>query len=190
VVTPTQITLAAGRHHVELSLAGHRVSKASDVDIGAGERLRYERALQPMRASLRVRSTPDGAKVWLDGQELGETPLAREIPADGAAHELKLEKPGFLAVTVPIRLEDGQAVDVERPLALAVRRGKLNLQVDPWAYVYFEGRRIAEAPVAGLSLPVGKQTLRLENPRLGKSKTVVVEVPEKGVGLASFSMGD
>jgi hypothetical protein len=189
-VTPTQIRLAPGRHQIELHLAGHRTSKVADVDIGAGERLRYERALQPMRTGLRVRSSPDGARVSLDGELLGETPLAREVPADGQAHQLRLEKPGFLALDVPVTLSDGVGVDVERTLVPAVRRGKLNLQVDPWAYVYFEGRRIAEAPVAGLSLPVGKQTLRLDNPRLGRSKTVVVEVPEKGTGLASFSMND
>ena len=85
-------------------------------------------------------------------------------------------------------LAAGEAVVVERTLEAEVRYGKLNLQVDPWAYVYFEGKQVAEAPIAGLKLPVGKQKLRLVNPAIHAEKTVVVDVPAKGVGAASFDM--
>jgi hypothetical protein len=189
--TPTLVELPAvpGDHHrLELRLAGHRPFDG-DVVVRAGERLRYERPLEPMHASLRVATEPAGAQVSLDGKPLGVSPLSLAgLPADGATHTLRLERDGFLPVDVPVQLGDGAAVEVERALEPEVRWGKLNLQVDPWAYVYFDGKRIAEAPVAGLKLPVGKQKLKLVNPAIHAEKTVTVDVPAKGVGSAAFSM--
>ena len=41
------------------------------------------------------------------------------------------------------------------------------------------GRKVAEAPVKGLRLPIGRQELRLVNPPSGRRKTIMVTVPGK-----------
>jgi tRNA A-37 threonylcarbamoyl transferase component Bud32 len=189
--TPTVVTLAAStgdRHDLVLRLAGFR-SFHGDVTVRNGERLRYDRSLEAARASLRVVTTPPAAEVTLDGKPIGPSPLeVGDLLVDGAPHSLHLAKEGFRGLDVPLALEAGASLVVERSLEPEVRFGKINLQVDPWAYVYFEGKQVAEAPIAGLRLPVGKQKLRLVNPAIHAEKNVVVDVPAKGVGAASFTM--
>jgi serine/threonine-protein kinase len=56
-------------------------------------------------------------------------------------------------------------------------RGTIDLFCDPWADVYFNGRKIATAPKRSIELPVGRHRLTLRNPVQGRSTTIVVEVP-------------
>ena len=52
--------------------------------------------LRPELATLTIDSTPSGARVFVDGQELGETPLARENDfAAGAEVTVRLVKSGY-----------------------------------------------------------------------------------------------
>ncbi|MBK6685970.1 MAG: serine/threonine protein kinase [Deltaproteobacteria bacterium] len=54
--------------------------------------------------TLDVDSVPAGAAVFLDGEELGKTPLELKVPA-GAQGHLQLKKDGFLPWTQTIRLD-------------------------------------------------------------------------------------
>jgi serine/threonine-protein kinase len=58
-----------------------------------------------------------------------------------------------------------------------LRYGRIDLFVQPWANVYFHDRKIADAPVQGLRLPVGHQRLTLVNPVLHRQRTVEIDVP-------------
>jgi hypothetical protein len=111
---------------------------------------------------------------------VGRTPLANvTVAADGGAHKLRLRRHGFNDVTVEVRLADAQDVVVDQKLTPATRFGTIDLHVDPWALVYLDGRQIGEAPVKGLSLPVGKHRLKLVNPVQHRQTTVAVVVPAK-----------
>jgi TolB-like protein len=52
-------------------------------------------ALERVQTSLRVESTPAGARVWLDGELVGVTPLVR--PTTPGRHRLRLEHEGYIA---------------------------------------------------------------------------------------------
>jgi hypothetical protein len=125
---------------------------------------------------LEVKTEPSGASVELDDRPLGETPLVDDVPADGQRHLVRIRKPRYADVTEPIVLADGKTVEIGRTLEPTVRYGMIDLSVDPWADVYFEGRKVGQAPVQGLRLPVGTHKLRLLNPPMGKSLEYTVEV--------------
>jgi len=59
----------------------------------------------------------------------------------------------------------------------APRYGALDLYTIPWSNVYVAGRKVGEAPLTGLRLPVGRHRIRLENPAARLHKEVTVEVP-------------
>ena len=61
-------------------------------------------SVEPISGILEIDSRPQGARVFLDGEERGETPLILEGIAVGG-HELRLEKRGYqtLATTKPVR---------------------------------------------------------------------------------------
>jgi hypothetical protein len=69
-------------------------------------------ALMVGPARLTVRSSPPGAYVTLDGKEIGQTPLEREVP--GGQHTLRLRHRGHIAAqrTVTLVPEIAEAIDV------------------------------------------------------------------------------
>lgn len=183
--TPTSLAVApsdAKRPHVvELRLPGYRTWKHSSVVVASSQRYRLAVTLEPTRMALDVRSTPAGAEIDLDGNSLGKTPLTiPNLPADGAQHTLRLHLAGHTDVTVPVLLEDGAHLTVDKKLEAELRYGRINVHVDPWADVYWNGSHVAEAPVSGLRLPVGRQRLKLVNPVQKRSTTITVDVPANG----------
>src|SRR5204863_6596673 len=102
----------------------------------------------------------------LDGTSLGDSPLLRsDLTADDRPHTLAISKKGFSPIEVEIQLADSKTLEIDRALEPEVRMGRLNLTIEPWAYVYFNGKRLADGS-AQLSLPVGRQKLRLVNTAL------------------------
>jgi tRNA A-37 threonylcarbamoyl transferase component Bud32 len=183
-VTPTTIHVArpnAGeRHRLVLQLPGHRPWENVAVALQPGSRAFYRAQLEPLATRLVVHSDPSGADVDLDGRGIGRTPLAGlSVPADGGAHKLRLRHHGFLDEAADVTLVDRQDVVVERKLVPAPRFGTIDLHVEPWALVFLDGRQVGEAPIKGLSLPLGHHRLKLVNPIQHRQTTVAVDVPGK-----------
>ena len=72
--------------------------------------------LEPMRKDVRVTTTPPGASVLLDGQEIGASPAAaKDLPffihpetGNWNQHVVKALKPGYDPIEVPISWDQGQ----------------------------------------------------------------------------------
>ncbi|MGC8875725.1 RodZ domain-containing protein [Thermus sp.] len=118
----------------------------------------------PERYPLRVASEPPGARVYLDGFYLGQTPLEAP-PLEGGRRVLRLELPGYRPVE--------EEISLDRPLALRYRlqalpenpgpppqeapasSGKLVLKVEgrSWLRVTRGGKRLYEGiPEVGAEL--------------------------------------
>jgi hypothetical protein len=183
--TPTTIDVAdpTRARSLELRLPGYRPWHEAAVVLKPGEHAFYRPQLEALSTRLVVRSEPPGAEVALDGRTIGRTPISNQaVPADGATHQLRLRRHGFADATEAVQLVDGRDVVLDRTLtkvAPAPRFGTIDLHVDPWALVYLDGRKIGEAPVRGLSLPLGRHRLKLVNPVQHRQMTLAVEVPAK-----------
>jgi tRNA A-37 threonylcarbamoyl transferase component Bud32 len=183
--TPTTIEVPDPQRarRLELRLPGYRPWQEASVVLKPGERAFYRPQLEALSTRLIVRTEPAGAEVALDGRTIGRTPISNQaVPADGHTHQLRLRRHGFADVTESVELVDGKDVVVDRALAKvapAPRFGTIDLHVDPWALVYLDGRKIGEAPVRGLSLPLGRHRLKLVNPVQRRQMTLAVEVPAK-----------
>ena len=70
----------------------------------------------PTAVHLRVNSQPPGAKVFLDGREVGRTPFDGEYPRDGESHIVRAELPGHAPASETVVLERDHA------LSLALRK--------------------------------------------------------------------
>jgi hypothetical protein len=83
----------------------------------------YDFVLQPLRKDVTVTSTPPDAHVYLDGRNIGKTPLTEKDLAfttdpqtnQWNAHKLKVLKPGYEAVEQALSWDDGQT---DYPVAL------------------------------------------------------------------------
>ena len=69
-------------------LDGDRVQEESD------ESLAEEAPAEPTSVKVQLRSFPDGATVWLDGEEVGTTPLDTEVPFGEERVGVRLEVAG------------------------------------------------------------------------------------------------
>jgi tRNA A-37 threonylcarbamoyl transferase component Bud32 len=183
--TPTTIAVTdpTRARRLELRLPGYRPWQEAAVVLKPGEHAFYRAQLEALSTRLVVRTDPPGAEVALDGRTIGRTPISNQgVPADGGTHKLRLRRHGFVDVTEDVQLVDGRDVVLDRTLAKttpAPRYGTIDLHVDPWALVYLDGRQIGEAPVRGLSLPLGRHRLKLVNPVQRRQMTLAVEVPAK-----------
>jgi len=95
-VTPRRLArVPRGTHQLRLALAGHHdVTRAIPIDKRRAAVHFNLRPIPPV-GTLVVRSEPAGAHVWLDGERFLDTPARVESVSPGA-HELKVERPGWL----------------------------------------------------------------------------------------------
>jgi hypothetical protein len=68
----------------------------------------------PAPAKVAIRSTPDGAEIYLDGQMIGSTPSTLEVPA--GTHELSVRLSGFQDWTRSMRVLSGSEINLDAKL--------------------------------------------------------------------------
>ena len=134
---------------------------------------------------LNVRSTPPGAKVFVDDRETGRTPMAVRNLAEGP-HRVRIERDGYAAHDRRIVITRGRPVQLvnatlarrtppaPRPARTAAVRsqapppvppGRGGLMVDsrpPGARVYLDGTLLGITPLSQPSVPAGDHAIRLE----------------------------
>jgi hypothetical protein len=147
---------------------------------------------------LSVDSRPAGARVQLDSDGRGQTPLELEL-APGT-HELAFSLPGYAPEKRQVSLKLAEhlnlIVDLEKlaaPVAETVdaghkpevkavaKTGKLTIDTTPWTSVYLGNRKLGDTPLVQYPLPAGRQVLRLVNPEQNLSSTIEVDIAANDV---------
>ena len=140
-------------------------------------------ALPKAHAMLHIVTTPPGAQVSLGGRVLGETPLTAN-DLDAAKHAtLTITHAGYEPQKVDVSLELGKTTELTRELKELPKLGTVRITIKgAWAEVYFKGKDLGRNyTMSGLTpfhLPVGTQTLVLENTPAHKKKTITIDVTE------------
>lgn len=149
--TPLTLRLPARKHTLFLSLAGHEDAQRP-IELKAGDASTLTVALVPLRPFLRVVTTPPGARISVDGEALGPTPLDRAV--DGGQRTVRIELDGFESVERAVTL--GPVHTREAPYLLevglekAVPRGDLELTVTPaGSEIFIDGQPRGKAPLGG-----------------------------------------
>lgn len=135
--------LNTGLYTVEARKESHYPTRKT-VDIKAGETTEILlEAPIPRYGSLNINTDPIGAKVFVDGEFLGETPnIFRNILA--GARTLRVEKNGFVSESQTITIEEGKVT----PLDLTLQNGGsviIHSQV-PGTEVFVDGTHVGNAP--------------------------------------------
>ena len=149
--TPIQdMEVPPGRHAFTVE-ADRYAPAAFEVSVrGLGERQSIDVALSPLWADISISSLPAGARIMLDGEDVGETPLAVEI-LEGT-HELALVKPGFDTFSTALRVVANQPQKLG-PFTLVESDGLLAIDSKPSAATVmvageFRGRTPLELSLA------------------------------------------
>jgi len=168
--TPVGLELPPGRHTLEMR--GFGAAKVLPVEIAANvETTQLVAWPKPRRVgTLRVTSTPTGARVLLDGEPRGVTPLAVEQVAAGT-HALVVEGPAG-SVEQPVEVEADGTVTVDVP----IYSGWLAVFAPIEVRIFLQGKLLGTSLDGRLLVPPGKHQLELINPALGyrEQRTVTV----------------
>lgn len=163
--TPLTLELPRTPQRIFVSLAGHETSERP-VELSADSALTV--ALVPILPVLRVETRPAGARVLVDGEPAGSTPLTRPVAA--GAHTIRVELEGFEPIerTVTLGPEHTKAspLPVEIELSKAIPRGELVLSVSPaGAEVLVDRELVGRAPLTEpLVLTEGLHTIEVRAP--------------------------
>lgn len=114
--TPLTQDMAVGSYNLEVRSADGMSSLTRVVVISVDKESEVKGKLEFVGCKLTVASQPEGAKVLVDGKEIGVTPLKdANIPA--GEHEIRVEKEGFEPHVAKITAKKGGSA----PLALTLK---------------------------------------------------------------------
>ncbi len=100
------VELAPGDHTLRLEHKRYQPIEKTVTVTGAGQRQSLQVELQPSWALVSVQSEPAGASLFVDGEELGVTPLTLEMTA--GKRRVVLEKKAFAPLEIDLEVEAGQ----------------------------------------------------------------------------------
>jgi len=104
-----------------------------------------------------------GAKVFVDGEEVGVTPLAAPVWVDAGQREIRVSKPGYVDAVRSLQVAGGGEVVVGMALEQEVHRGRLLVKTGSNDIVAVDGRVVGKGGWEG-SLKSGGHTLRVSAP--------------------------
>ncbi len=176
---PAVHTITAGVDHVVRALDAHGVELSRDhVTATVGEIRELTLTARSVSASLRVATTPAGASVRIDGELLGQTPLAIDVAP--SPHHVEVVLAGYVPVADDVSFAGpGEQAMLSFALRRQVTRpvpdrhpppppathatGTLRIATDPYSEVYEGARHLGTTPLQ-TTLPVGHHTLSLRSP--------------------------
>ena len=145
----------------------------------------------PATSILRMRSKPSGAKVLVDGVGVGKTPTNWSLGVPGQSYWVEFQLPGHEPFkTKAVGPPRGPGEVVRGTLReLPAGPGLLDVNTTPWAKVYIDGTYVGDTPIRGHSLPAGKHSIRLSNPRLEVDKEATISIRAGETTKKYFELG-
>ena len=155
----TRFLLPAGRHDVTALLEWY--SKASQtVQLDGNEKITLK--LEPNWGTISVNSTPGGATVLVNGQNVGTTPFSRRFQPGG--YRVEVTKDLHLTYEKQFNLAKSETQKMAPKLEPSF--GTLTVESNPaGANVVVNGMKVGTTPVRGLKLPPGNVTLQILAPK-------------------------
>lgn len=132
--------------------------------------------LDPYVSTLTIQSSEAGAKVYVDDEEVGETPLVAPLRIDVGDHLVSLKKTGFLDEPKKVRITSGTPTELHLQLEPQQKRADVVVtsNVPSGAHVLVDGIDLGIAPFRGVLEP-GKHAITVRAPG-HRSETRVVEI--------------
>lgn len=179
-ITPVTVELAAGRHTVEVR--GHGSTRTLAVEVAAGRQTKQHVNWSEGRStgSLKVTSTPGGAKVLIGGELRGVTPVVIEGLTAGH-HQVSVE-----AEAGTVRRQIQVTAGVVSELDISIFSGWLQVFAPFKMEVREEGRRLGTSEDGKLLLSPGVHQLELVNTTYGVAEKRRVEITPGGTETLSI----
>lgn len=167
--SPTAVTgLAPGYHNLQLTGPAGTVRRRVLVEAGRVARLSVPMTSIPTTGGVAVLA-PFELQVLENGTEVGRSGALIQLPP--GPHDLE-----FVNDVLEVRIARRVVVTAGATGQVNVTPpdGRVNVNAQPWAEVFIEGRRLGETPLGQVTLPVGLHELVFRHPQLGERREMVV----------------
>lgn len=205
-VSPTIVTVAAGRHQLELRGAGEPRTLALDVAEGAQLSQYIEMGKGPAAVgSLQVRTEPSGARISVDGVPRGASPVTVADLTPGEHAVVVETEAGTTRQTVVVEAGATASLVAQMPAAAAAgpaSGGWISVSAPRTVQLFEDGRLLGSSDTDRLMLPAGTHRIDIVNEALGyktsrtiqvvagKAAAVAVEFPKGTIALNATPWAD
>lgn len=195
--SPVDVTgVPEGESSIEISMKGYKSYK-SQMRLAAGDEQTVHAPLEPLPSTLSIVTVPSGAKIYIDDELKGVSPLTlKNIPA--ATYRVRTDLTGF----------DPAARSVELPLdaekteefRLVPNVGVIRLSTSPAGVtVFVDGKKIGVTAAKSESddvsetfeitgISAGARTLKFERPGYAESSRAVTVVRDQTVNVETVKL--
>lgn len=175
-LTPWRGPLPPGQHELVLKKDGF-LESASSLDVPPGRDLDLRLSLTPAAeaAQFAIMSDPAGATVYINSQQLGNTPLI--APSPDGEHTVTLEKQGFARAERKVLFSKDRSIELSFSLQKLPPEPALAVTTDPaGARVFVDEKELGKTPFIGV-IGAGEHTLvlKLEGKRTAQAQIVMPE---------------
>ena len=176
--TPNIIrSIAPDTYEVEVRMDGYDVW-SEFVDIEGDKEKVITAVLQMKTGSISVKSKPTGARIYLDGKEVGTTPDILESVASGS-HEVEVRKDGYDVSSKSVKVETDKKKSVA--LELQINTGSISIKSEPVeARIFLDGKEVGTTPDTLLTVTPGRHEVEVRKDRYEVwSESVDVKIGEE-----------
>ncbi|MCH8021320.1 PEGA domain-containing protein [candidate division KSB1 bacterium] len=166
--------LLEGAYHLKLIRGGYE-DWQGDIAVQSKMERTVKVSLIAKPGSMNIYSEPAGARVFLDNNPVGETPISLKTVAEGE-HEIRLVKEDYEAWTEKVVVRSFRPTDVKA--ILEVSPGMLTIHSTPGnADIFFKGKFVAKTPHTLSNIQPGEIVVRVEKERYEEWTTSVFIQP-------------
>lgn len=176
--TPVRVDSLSARtlHEVVLQLPGHLPGRYRNVQVFPDSTVVFTHDFNKPTHPLTITTTPTGAVILVDGEEVGRGPVSLASVVEGS-HRLECRLDGHFVVTRDIDIPAaGNRVDV---VLSALPPGHLVLRVQPYADILVDERLLAASAVShSVAVPQGLHIVEFRHPHFGAFRREVKVMSE------------
>ncbi|MHC4454153.1 MAG: PEGA domain-containing protein, partial [Planctomycetota bacterium] len=180
-ITPVNLSsVAIGLHEIELRIEGYTSWKSS-ININKGKNKKIKTVLQKNTGSFSIKSNPSNAKVLIDDNEAGMTPVTKTDLKPGT-YNIEVMKDGYENWNESIEITPDKEITLKPVLQIQV--GAINLKSKPSdAKALINGREVGTTPVSITELKPGPQYLEVRMDGYDDWKESIEIIPGKEMEL-------
>jgi len=158
-VTPLMTAYDAGSYELTVQKLGYE-PHVEQLDIQGGKKVKVTAKLERVAGSVKLKVSPAGAFVSLDGVDQGQMPdVSLDVVAPGA-HKLIVTKPGHSTFEKTFTLAKQQEILIT--VQLEATDGVLTVNTEPaGAAVFADGKELGVSPFTTNEMPSGLHAVRL-----------------------------
>ncbi|MFI3298661.1 MAG: PEGA domain-containing protein [Rikenellaceae bacterium] len=175
-----QVRLSSGMNLIELRKESHRtVTKTVDAVVGMEQEIVLS-APQPIYGTLQIESTPQGADIYLDGENVGRTPQLIKNTLIGS-HTVVLKRSGYQDYTTEVLVE--QSKTTTRDIAMQERLlAEVKITSTPeGAALYMNDKFLGSTPYYSTELEEGVYNIKVRKSGYDEYSSTITVSKENAV---------